>query len=107
FDVARALVGSEGTCAVVTAATMRAVPRSVRTGLAVVGYADVVDAARDVPAILRYRPTAVEGIDEVIVETMGQRRGADSVAELPRGHAWLFVELDDDGSDDDDEAGAG
>ncbi|UVE97023.1 FAD-binding oxidoreductase [Dietzia sp. B32] len=107
LDVARALVGSEGTCAVVTAATMRAAPRSVRTGLAVVGYADVVDAARDVPAILRYRPTAVEGIDEVIVETMRQRRGADSVAELPRGHAWLFVELDDDGSDDDDEAGAG
>ena len=116
FDVARSLVGSEGTCAIVTAATVRAVPRSARTGLAVVGYADVVDAARDVPAILRHRPTAVEGIDEVIVATMRQRRGADSVAELPRGHAWLFVELDDDGSDDDggdddggddDEAGAG
>ncbi|HBD21850.1 MAG TPA: FAD-binding oxidoreductase, partial [Dietzia sp.] len=64
FDVARSLVGSEGTCAIVTAATVRAVPRSARTGLAVVGYADVVDAARDVPAILRHRPTAVEGIDE-------------------------------------------
>ena len=96
FDVARSLVGSEGTCAVVTAATMRAVPHSARTGLAVVGYADVVEAARDVPAILRYHPTAVEGIDEVIVATMRQRRGADSVAELPRGSAWLFVELDDD-----------
>lgn len=96
FDVARALVGSEGTCAIVTAATMRVVPRAARTGLAVVGYADVVDAARDVPAILRYRPTAVEGIDEVIVATMRERRGADAVADLPRGHAWLFVELDDD-----------
>ena len=101
FDVARSLVGSEGTCAVVTAATMRAVPRSARTGLLVVGYADVVDAARDVPAILRHRPTAVEGIDEVIVATMRQRRGADAVAELPEGRAWLFIELDDD-----DEAGA-
>ncbi|WP_370452275.1 FAD-binding and (Fe-S)-binding domain-containing protein [Dietzia sp. ANT_WB102] len=96
FDVARSLVGSEGTCAIVTAATMRVVPRAVRTGLAVVGYADVVDAARDVPAILRYRPTAVEGIDEVIVETMRQRRGTDSVADLPQGSAWLFVELDDE-----------
>ncbi|PTM86070.1 FAD-binding and (Fe-S)-binding domain-containing protein [Dietzia psychralcaliphila] len=97
FDVARSLVGSEGTCAVVTAATMRAVPRSARTGLLVVGYADVVDAARDVPAILRHHPTAVEGIDEVIVETMRERRGADAVAALPAGRAWLFVELDDDG----------
>lgn len=96
FDVARALVGSEGTCAIVTSATMTVVPRAERTGLLVVGYADVVDAARDVPAILRFRPTAVEGIDEVIVETMRERRGPDSVADLPEGHAWLFVELDDD-----------
>nr|WP_231750474.1 MULTISPECIES: FAD-binding and (Fe-S)-binding domain-containing protein [unclassified Dietzia] len=114
FDVARSLVGSEGTCAVVTSATMRAVPRSARTGLLVVGYADVVDAARDVPAILRHQPTAVEGIDEVIVETMRERRGADAVAALPAGRAWLFVELDDDpdarpdaGDTDADQAGAG
>lgn len=96
FDVARALVGSEGTCAIVTSATLRIVPRAARTGLLVVGYADVVEAARDVPAILRHRPTAVEGVDEVIVETMRRRRGADSVAELPDGRAWLFIELDDD-----------
>lgn len=106
FDVARALVGSEGTCAIVTAATMRIVPRAARTGLLVVGYADVVDAARDVPAILPHRPTAVEGVDEVIVETMRSRRGADSVAELPAGRAWLFIELDDDDDDDDNAAGA-
>ena len=98
FDVARSLVGSEGTCAIVAAATMRIVPRAERTGLLVVGYADVVDAARDVPAILRYGPTAVEGIDEVIVATMRERRGADAVADLPAGRAWLFVELD--GPDD-------
>lgn len=97
FDVARSLVGSEGTCAIVTAATMRIVPRAARTGLLVVGYADVVDAARDVPMILPHRPTAVEGVDEAIVATMRTRRGADSVAELPDGRAWLFIELDDDG----------
>nr|WP_029457639.1 FAD-binding and (Fe-S)-binding domain-containing protein [Dietzia alimentaria] len=97
FDVARALVGSEGTCAIVTAATMRIVPRSEETALLVVGYADVVEAARDVPAILRFHPTAVEGVDEVIVATMRERRGADSVADLPDGRAWLFIELDDDG----------
>ena len=104
FDVARSLVGSEGTCAIVTAATMRIVPRAARTGLLVVGYADVVDAARDVPAILPHRPTAVEGVDEAIVATMRTRRGADSVAELPDGRAWLFVELDDDNHDDDNTA---
>lgn len=94
FDVARALVGSEGTCAVVTSAVMRCVPRATRTELVVVGYPDVVAAARDVPTILRHDPSAVEGIDEVIVATMRTRRGPDAVAELPDGHAWLFVELD-------------
>lgn len=107
FDVARALVGSEGTCAVVTAATMRIVPRAARTGLVVVGYADVVDAARDVPAILPHRPTAVEGVDEAIVATMRARRGADSVAELPAGRAWLFIELDHHDEDDDDNPATG
>ena len=33
---------------------------------------------------------------EVIVATMRSRRGADSVADLPDGRAWLFIELDDD-----------
>ena len=94
FDVARALVGSEGTCAVVTGATLRIVPRATDTELVVVGYPDVVEAARDVPEILRHDPSAVEGIDEVIVATMRTRRGADSVSDLPDGHAWLFVELD-------------
>lgn len=104
FDVARALVGSEGTCAVVTSATMRLVPHAERTVLLVAGYSDVVDAARDVPAILAHRPTAVEGVDEVIVATMRARRGADAVAGLPAGSAWLFIELDDNDNDD-DEAG--
>src|SRR5699024_11788869 len=72
-------------------------PRAARTGLLVVGYTDVVDAARDVPAILRHRPTAVEGIDEVIVSTMRSRRGDDAVADLPAGRAWLFIELGDEG----------
>ncbi|EGD53662.1 FAD-binding and (Fe-S)-binding domain-containing protein [Gordonia neofelifaecis] len=94
FDVARALVGSEGTCGVVTAATVALVEESSQTRLIVAGYADIVDAARDVPLLLRHRPSAVEGVDEVIVETMRLRRGADAVADLPAGRAWLFIELD-------------
>lgn len=100
FDVARSLVGSEGTCAVVTAATVALVPRAHRTSLIVAGYGDVVDAARDVPLLLAHRPSAVEGVDEVIVDTVRRRRGDDAVARLPAGRAWLFVEVDEDGDDD-------
>ena len=98
FDVARALVGSEGTCAIVVAATMRLVDVPSSALLLIVAYDDVVDAARDVTTILKYSPAAIEGIDEQIVATMKARRGPDSVSALPAGRAWLYVDLD--GEDD-------
>src|SRR5690606_41495101 len=51
FDVARALVGSEGTCALVVAATVQLVPTPPAALLLTLGYRDVVDAARGVWAI--------------------------------------------------------
>lgn len=96
FDMARALVGTEGSCAVVTAATVRLVATAQATALLTLGYDDVVDAAEDVPEILRWNPTAVEGMDEAIVATMRARRGPGSVTGLPEGRAWLYVELDGD-----------
>ncbi|MFD3620453.1 FAD-binding and (Fe-S)-binding domain-containing protein [Streptomyces sp. NPDC058676] len=94
FDMARALVGTEGSCAVVTAATVRLVATAPASALLALGYDDVVEAAEDVPQILRWSPTAVEGMDEAIVATMRARRGPDSVTGLPDGRAWLYVELD-------------
>ncbi|MEU4463977.1 FAD-binding and (Fe-S)-binding domain-containing protein [Streptomyces sp. NPDC024017] len=96
FDLARALVGTEGTCAVVTAATVRLVATAQASTLLTLGYGDVVEAAEDVPQILRFAPSAVEGMDEAIVATMRARRGPDSVTGLPEGRAWLYVELEGD-----------
>ncbi|MET9971321.1 FAD-linked oxidase C-terminal domain-containing protein, partial [Streptomyces sp. NPDC006356] len=62
--------------------------------LLTLGYDDVVEAAEDVPEILRFSPSAVEGMDEAIVATMRARRGAGSVTGLPDGRAWLYVELE-------------
>jgi FAD/FMN-containing dehydrogenase/Fe-S oxidoreductase len=100
FDMARALVGTEGSCAVVTAATVRLVATARASALLALGYDDVVDAAEDVTEILRWDPTAVEGMDEAIVDTMRARRGPDSVTGLPEGRAWLYVELDGDDESD-------
>ncbi|WP_060882178.1 FAD-binding and (Fe-S)-binding domain-containing protein [Streptomyces scabiei] len=96
FDMARALVGTEGSCAVVTAATVRLVATAQACALLTLGYDDVVDAAEDVPEILRWNPSAVEGMDEAIVATMRARRGPASVTGLPEGRAWLYVELEGD-----------
>ncbi|MFC0453582.1 FAD-binding and (Fe-S)-binding domain-containing protein [Rhodococcus jostii] len=96
FDVARALVGSEGTCAVIVAATVALVPVPPAAMLLCLGYRDLVDAARDNAIILDYSPAAIEGIDSAIVDTMRHLRGADSVVGLPDGEAWLYVDLDGD-----------
>jgi FAD/FMN-containing dehydrogenase/Fe-S oxidoreductase len=100
LNVARALVGSEGTCAVVVRARMKLVPKAPSALLVCLGYEDVVDAARDIETILEYSPAAVEGIDEAIVDTMRLRRGADSVLGLPGGKAFLYVDLDGENPDE-------
>ncbi|MFF1831203.1 FAD-binding and (Fe-S)-binding domain-containing protein [Paenarthrobacter sp. NPDC058040] len=96
LDVARALVGTEGTCAIVVRARMKLVPKAPSALLVCLGYGDVVDAAKDIGTILEFSPAAVEGIDEAIVDTMRMRRGPDSVLGLPEGKAFLYVDLDGD-----------
>ncbi|MFG6191872.1 FAD-binding and (Fe-S)-binding domain-containing protein [Nonomuraea sp. JJY05] len=93
FDVARLLVGSEGTLAVLTEATVRLVADPAHRALVVLGYADIAAAGDAAPAMLAHRPTACEGIDARIVDVVRLRRGPGAVPPLPRGAAWLFVEV--------------
>ncbi|GGG15969.1 oxidoreductase [Rhodococcoides trifolii] len=93
FDVARMLVGSEGTLAVVTEATVRLVSDPAHRVLVVLGYPDIAAAGDAAPVVLEHSPTACEGIDARIVDVVRERRGPSSVPPLPRGAAWLFVEV--------------
>lgn len=92
-DLARLLVGSEGTLAVLTEATVRLVHKPAHARLVVLGFATQYDAADAVPALLEHAPTACEGLDARLVDVLRDRRGPDAVPPLPRGAAWLFVEL--------------
>jgi FAD/FMN-containing dehydrogenase/Fe-S oxidoreductase len=90
-DLARALVGSEGTLAVVLEATVRLVRAPAATVLVVLGYPDMAAAADAVASVLPHHPVALEGIDARIVEVV--RRRGRAVPELPEGGGWLLVEL--------------
>lgn len=93
FDVARALVGSEGTCAVVLGATVRLVRPPRATALAVLGYPDIYSAAERVPELLEHRPATVEGIDAELVAAFAARNPRSGLpASLPTGRGWLLVE---------------
>jgi FAD/FMN-containing dehydrogenase/Fe-S oxidoreductase len=95
FDVARALVGSEGTLAVVLGATVRLVADAPFRGLVVLGYPTMPEAADATPALLPHGPAAVEGLDARMVQRLRDVPAA-VVPDLPRGDAWLVVELTGD-----------
>ena len=95
-DVAKFLVGTEGTLGVVLGATVRLVESPKRGRARVLGYPDMPAAAEAVPALLPHRPVALEGMDARLVEVVRDRRGAAAVPDLPRGEGWLFVETSGD-----------
>src|SRR5438132_3361640 len=64
FHVARALVGTEGTCAIVLEATVRLVDSPPVRSLLVLGYPDVYHAADHVMEVRAHQPLALEGIDD-------------------------------------------
>ena len=87
------LVGSEGTLGLVLGARVRLVEDAPHRALAVLGYASMVEAADDVPALLHHPLVACEGLDQRIVDVVASRRGASAVPSLPRGAGWLFAEV--------------
>jgi FAD/FMN-containing dehydrogenase/Fe-S oxidoreductase len=93
FNLAEFLVGSEGTLAVVTEATVRLVADPAHRVLVVLGYPDFGTAGDIIPAVLEFRPTACEGIDSRICDVVRSRRGPEAVPPLPGGRAWLMVEI--------------
>ena len=96
LNIARALAGSEGTCAVTVRAKVRLVPKPGATALLCVGYDSTVESARDIPAMLKRRPSAIEGLDAAIVDIMRHRRGEESVSALPEGDAYVIIEYSAD-----------
>jgi FAD/FMN-containing dehydrogenase/Fe-S oxidoreductase len=94
FHVARALVGSEGTCATVLEATCRLVESPPERVLLVLAWPDIFLCADIVPLVMSYKPIGLEGFDDVLVNAT-RRKGinAGGLALLPEGNGWLMVEF--------------
>jgi FAD/FMN-containing dehydrogenase len=79
FHVARALVGAEGTCVLVLAATLRLVPAPPQRRTVVLGFADGPAAADAVPGVMEHHPVGLEGFDGVLmadVRKLGLQKAA-------------------------------
>ena len=94
FHVARALVGSEGTCVTTLEATCRLVESPPKRVLLVISYSDIYQCADHVPDVLAHHPIGLEGIDNLLVEYT-RRKGinTEGLALLPEGGGWLLAEF--------------
>lgn len=94
FNVARALVGSEGTCVSVLEARVRLIENPAHVQLVVLGFNDIFLAGDTVPDIMPFTPIAMEGLDWNIVGGLIDRNlRAKEIDLLPPGRAWILVEL--------------
>ena len=94
FNVARALVGTEGTCAIILQIKVRLVASPAVRVLVVLGYDDIFVAGDRTPYILEHAPIALEGLDRMIIDDLAKKNllTAD-IALLPEGDGWLMVEI--------------
>jgi FAD/FMN-containing dehydrogenase/Fe-S oxidoreductase len=92
FNVARALVGTEGTCVTTLGARLKLIDSPQHRVLVGLGYDDPYLAADEVPQILEFNPIALEGLEGAMVETL-TRKGTPGVELMPKGGGILLVEF--------------
>ena len=103
FDLAKALVGSEGTCVVVLEAKLRLLPNPKVRSLLVLGYPSVYEAGDHVVEVMEAGPIALEGMDDRLVADMKRSHlHPKDVGLLPEGAGWLLVEFGGDDKRDAD-----
>ncbi|POX51102.1 FAD-binding and (Fe-S)-binding domain-containing protein [Streptomyces sp. Ru72] len=104
FNVARALVGTESTCATALRAVLMLTPALLQRTLVVVEYDDLADAAEHCTEIVeRFRPIGLEALDdELIRDQQVQNMNVEDIQELPRlgGGAWLLVQFGADSAEE-------
>jgi FAD/FMN-containing dehydrogenase/Fe-S oxidoreductase len=96
FNVARALVGTEGTCVTVLEAKLRLIQSPQHRTLLGLGYPDIFIAAEQVPQILPFGPIGLEGFEGSIIDGL-RKKGTANLELIPEGRGILLVEF---GSDD-------
>lgn len=97
FNLARAIVGTEGTCVTIVEATLRLVDLRPKRTVVIAGYDDVFTAADHVATALAADSDlmALEGMDQRLYDHI-QKKAAPSAKYLellPDGHGWLILQI--------------
>ena len=101
-NLATLVCGSEGTLCTVTAATLKLVRKPACTGLAILGFDSVPAALAPLMQMLACGPSAVELVDDVVIETAlantEYRRYVEVLPKPPSGElgSVMYVEFQGD-----------
>lgn len=94
FNIARALVGSEGTCVTILEAELELIPSPPKRVVLILGYEDVYVVGDHVMDILKFEPIGLEGIDSILVQEMANKdMYANERRLLPKGGGWMLTEF--------------
>jgi len=95
FNMARMVVGSEGTLCVVTESKVNLVPLPTMTALSVLHFRSIVEAAEATREVLKHDPSSVEVMDKILLdrsrESLGHSRSMSFIEGDPG--ALLAVEF--------------
>ena len=95
FNLARMVVGSEGTLCVVTEAKLNLVPRPTMTSLSVLHFDDIVRASEATSQVLTHAPSSVEVVDKMLLDRSRESLGHAQSLSFIQGNpgALLLVEF--------------
>jgi FAD/FMN-containing dehydrogenase/Fe-S oxidoreductase len=79
FNLAKLMVGSEGTLGVVLSAKINLVPLPNAKAVLAIQFADLLEALEATPLILRHRPSAIEVMDGFILDHTRQSPQLDAL----------------------------
>ena len=104
FNLAKIIVGSEGTLGMIVAATINLVPLPKEKAVLAIEFDELLDALAATPIILRHKPSAVEVMDRFILNYARENPAMDrmrrAILQTDDPGALLCVELYADRADD-------
>ena len=108
FNVAKALVGTEGTCVTILEAECELKPSPQHRRLVALGFSDAFVAADHVPIVLAHKPIGLEGFDGLLMDFMLRKSLlVEDVKLLPAGRGFLLCELGADSPEEVDRMAIG
>ncbi|MFA7248612.1 MAG: FAD-linked oxidase C-terminal domain-containing protein [Dehalococcoidia bacterium] len=94
MNLARMIVGSEGTLAIVVEARVRLVPVPALKGVAALHFRSVVEACRATPEALKLQAASIEVIDDTIIRRCRESIGYADLADFVRGEAGALLMIE-------------